>query len=208
MTRRHGPQIVGIVNITEDSFSDGGRYLAAEDAVAHACELRSAGADIVELGPAASHPDSMRVSADQEWLRLAPVIEHLTARQIPVSVDSYLPETQRYAIACGAAYLNDIQGSPETQSYAALADADCRLVVMHSVQRTGPATKVATDPAAILPFSFSPELELITDPSLLADEEIFFNAARLDRSLALNAADYAAIAQPRLESITANGVAT
>ncbi|HEY7483342.1 MAG TPA: YbaK/EbsC family protein [Streptosporangiaceae bacterium] len=60
----------------------------------------------------------------------------------------------------------------------------------------------------ILPFSFSPELELITDPSLLADEEIFFNAARLDRSLALNAADYAAIAQPRLESITANGVAT
>jgi dihydropteroate synthase len=175
MTRRHGPQIVGIVNITEDSFSDGGRYLAAEDAVAHACELRSAGADIVELGPAASHPDSMRVSADQERLRLAPVIEHLTARQIPVSVDSYLPETQRYAIACGAAYLNDIQGFPETQSYAALADADCGLVVMHSVQRTGPATKVATDPAAIwtgIDRFFTERLAALRDAGIARDRLI------------------------------------
>jgi dihydropteroate synthase type 2 len=79
------PAIVGIVNITEDSFSDGGRYLAATDAVAHARKMRAAGADIIELGPAASHPDAARVSADDQRRRLAPVIDQLTADEIPVS---------------------------------------------------------------------------------------------------------------------------
>lgn len=140
------PQLVGIVNITEDSFSDGGRWLAAEDALAHARRLWSAGADIIELGPAASHPGAARVTAEQERLRLAPVMERLTAEKIPVSVDSLLAETQRFAFAHGAAYLNDIQGFPDPGVRETLAAADCRLIVMHSVQRKGPATKVVTDP--------------------------------------------------------------
>lgn len=143
------PRIVGIVNITEDSFSDGGRYLAAEDALTHAWQLRSAGADIIELGPSASHPGAAQVSAEEERGRLAPVIRWLTAAGIPVSVDSLLPETHRYAIASGAAYLNDIRGFPDPGQYPALAAARCRLVVMHSVQRTGPATKVRADPARV-----------------------------------------------------------
>jgi dihydropteroate synthase type 2 len=141
------PRIVGIVNITEDSFSDGGRYLAAEDAVHHARRLRSDGADVIELGPAASHPGAARVTAEQERQRLAPVMERLTAENIPVSVDSFLPATHRFAMAQGALYLNDIQGFPDPCTYARLADAHCRLIVMHSVQREGPATKVTTDPA-------------------------------------------------------------
>lgn len=141
------PAIVGIVNITEDSFSDGGRYLAASDAVAHARKLRSAGAGIIELGPAASHPDAARVSADEQRRRLAPVIEQLTADGTAVSVDSFLPDVQRFAIASGAAYLNDIQGFPDPSLYEELAAADCALIVMYSVQRSGPATRVHTDPA-------------------------------------------------------------
>jgi dihydropteroate synthase type 2 len=82
------PRIVGIVNITEDSFSDGGRYLDPGAAVAHARRLRAEGADIIELGPAASHPGSAPVSAAEERRRVAPVLGQLAAEGIPVSVDS------------------------------------------------------------------------------------------------------------------------
>jgi dihydropteroate synthase type 2 len=143
------PAIVGIVNITEDSFSDGGKYLAARDALAHARLLRAEGADVIELGPAASHPSSKPVTAAQEIRRLAPVLGPLAGDGIPVCVDSYQPATQRFAMAHGAAFLNDIQGFPGEGMYRELARGGCRLVVMHSVQRAGPATKVHTDPAAI-----------------------------------------------------------
>jgi dihydropteroate synthase type 2 len=124
-------------------------YLAAADALACARRLRSEGADIIELGPAASHPDSARVTAEEEQRRLAPVLGSLAADGIPVCVDSFLPETQRFAISSGAAYLNDIRGFPHPGLYDTLAASGCRLVVMHSVQRTGPATRMVTDPAAI-----------------------------------------------------------
>src|ERR1700727_4080211 len=82
------PRIVGIVNITEDSFSDGGRYLDPEAAIVHARRLRGEGADVIELGPAASHPGSAPVTAAEEQRRLAPVLRRLAAERIPVSVDS------------------------------------------------------------------------------------------------------------------------
>ena len=143
------PRIVGIVNITEDSFSDGGRYLDPAAAVAHARNLRADGADIIELGPAASHPDSAPVSAAEEQRRLAPVLEQLAADGIPVSVDSFRTETLRFAVSAGAACLNDIHGFGDPGLYPLLAASQCRLVVMHAVQATGAATRVVTDPAAV-----------------------------------------------------------
>ncbi|TCN38373.1 dihydropteroate synthase type 2 [Kribbella orskensis] len=143
------PRLVGIVNITTDSFSDGGRFLTPDDAIAQAQRLRAAGADIVELGPASSHPDAEQVSAAEEIHRLADVLDQLIADGIPVSVDSFRPDTQRYAAARGAAYLNDIQGFPDHDRYDELAELPCRLVVMHSVQRRGPATRKVTDPEDI-----------------------------------------------------------
>ncbi|MGC9540376.1 dihydropteroate synthase [Streptomyces sp. UG1] len=143
------PLLVGVVNITADSFSDGGRFLAAEDALAHARRLRSDGADIIELGPAASNPAAREVTAAEEIRRLADVIDELVAEGVPVSVDSFLPKTQRFAAAHGAAYLNDIQGFPDPARYEELAGGNCRLIVMHCVQRSGPATTVMTDPAAV-----------------------------------------------------------
>src|ERR1700735_5273347 len=85
------PRIVGIVNITADSFSDGGRYLDPAAALAHARRLRADGADVIELGPAASHPGSAPVSAAEERRRLAPVLERLTAGRVAVSGGSLLP---------------------------------------------------------------------------------------------------------------------
>jgi dihydropteroate synthase type 2 len=143
------PRIVGIVNITEDSFSDGGRYLGPAAAVAHARNLRAEGADIIELGPAASHPDSAPVSVAEEQRRLAPVLEQLAADGVPVSVDSFRTETLRYAVSAGAACLNDIHGFGDPDLYPILAAAQCRLVVMHAVQAAGRATRVVTDPAAV-----------------------------------------------------------
>jgi dihydropteroate synthase type 2 len=144
-----GPRIIGIVNITEDSFSDGGRYLDPAAALAHARELRAEGADIIELGPAASHPGSAPVSAAEERRRLAPVLERLVADGIPVSVDSFLPETLRLAVSEGAAYLNDIHGFGDASLFPILAASQCRLIVMHAVQASGIATRVVTDPATV-----------------------------------------------------------
>jgi dihydropteroate synthase type 2 len=143
------PLIVGVVNITEDSFSDGGRYLDPAAALAHARRLRADGAGIIELGPAASHPDSVAVTAAEEQRRLAPVLGQLAAEGIPVAVDSFRPQTQRFAISAGAAWLNDIEGFSHSGMYPALAASEGRLVVMHCVQAAGPATRVLTDPAAV-----------------------------------------------------------
>ncbi|MFJ6072739.1 dihydropteroate synthase [Streptomyces sp. NPDC093065] len=143
------PSLVGIVNITTDSFSDGNRYLSSDAAVAHAHRLRSEGADVIELGPAASHPGAEQVTEAEEIGRLGDVLDQLVAEGVPVSVDSYQPATQLFAAAHGAAYLNDIQGFDDPDRYEALAATGCRLVVMHSVQRHGPATKVRTDAAQV-----------------------------------------------------------
>ncbi len=138
-------RILGIVNITADSFSDGGRYLDPGDAIRHARTLRAAGADIIDLGPASSHPDASPVTARQEIARLAPVIKALSDSGIALSVDSYQPETQLYAIRNNVSYLNDIQGFPHAEIYPELAQSACQLIVMHSVQSQGGATRVATD---------------------------------------------------------------
>lgn len=138
-------RILGIVNITADSFSDGGRYLDPEDAIRHARTLSAAGADIIDLGPASSHPDASPVTARQEIARLAPVIKALSDTGIALSVDSYQAETQLYAIRNNVSYLNDIQGFPHAEIYPDLAQSTCKLIVMHSVQSLGGATRVATD---------------------------------------------------------------
>ncbi|MEE9382260.1 MAG: dihydropteroate synthase [Nannocystaceae bacterium] len=142
------PDIFGIVNITEDSFSDGGLYLDHHRAADHAIALVEAGATVVDLGPASSHPDARRVPAQEEIRRLEPVIARLHSVGIPVSVDAYLPETQSYALGQGVAYLNDIRGFPDAAIYGELARASCGLVVMHSVQR-GPASYVRVDPKTV-----------------------------------------------------------
>src|SRR5579875_1641411 len=104
------PVLFGIVNITKDSFSDGGRYLDPAAAVA----------DVIDLGAAASNPAAAPVDAAEEIRRLDPVMAALAADRTPVSVDSFAPQVQRFAIARGAAYLNDIQGFPEPALYPEL----------------------------------------------------------------------------------------
>lgn len=134
--------IFGILNLTEDSFFAGSRTALAE-AGAAAHRLLAAGADVVDVGPAASNPDAAKVSAEEELRRIAPVLEGLADRLDQVSIDTYLPQTQLAAAAAGVGYLNDIHGFPEAGVREALAAHGCRLVVMHAVQAEGLATREA-----------------------------------------------------------------
>ncbi len=99
------------------------------------------GSDVVDVGPAASHPDARPVSPADEIRRIAPLLDALSDQMHRVSIDSFQPETQRYALKRGVGYLNDIQGFPDPALYPDIAEADCRLVVMHSAQRDGIATR-------------------------------------------------------------------
>jgi dihydropteroate synthase type 2 len=141
--------ILGILNMTEDSFSDGAKYLAPEAALAHADALIGGGAQVLDLGAASSNPSSKPVAAETEIARLAAVVPALKAKGYPLSIDTFAPEVQRWALAQDVDYLNDIQGFPFPDLYPALAKAKAKLIVMHSVQGLGPATAVSVPPAEI-----------------------------------------------------------
>lgn len=142
------PRIFGIVNATPDSFSDGGKYLAPEAAIAHALKLTADGADAIDLGAAASNPDAEHVPPDVEIARLTPIVVALKGKAT-LSIDTFAPETQRWALTQDIAWLNDILGFPDASIYPDLARSSARLIVMHNVAPRGRAERVATDPATI-----------------------------------------------------------
>ncbi|MDE1937791.1 MAG: dihydropteroate synthase [Alphaproteobacteria bacterium] len=143
------PIILGILNITDDSFSDGGRYLAPEAAIAHAKTLVAGGATVLDLGAAASNPDARQIPPETEIARLKPVVAALKQQDVAISVDSFSPEVQRWALAEGVGYVNDIHGFQEPALYPALAATQAKLIAMHSVQRRGRATRVDVPPDEI-----------------------------------------------------------
>lgn len=149
VTRACRPAIFGILNITSDSFSDGGKFLRPHSAVAHAMALLSHGADFLDLGAAASNPEAERISTEVEIERLAPMLRAGIDRK-KLSIDTFAPETQRWALDQGVGWLNDIQGFPETSIYGRLAESDARLIVMHNIARQGIAQIKTTDPRTIL----------------------------------------------------------
>src|SRR5262249_47860620 len=144
-----GCRILGIVNVTEDSFSDGGRFLDPERAVAHALALVADGADAVDLGAASSNPNAVAVAPADEQRRLAPIVAMLKRHGVAISIDSRAPETQRWALDAGVDFVNDTRGFPDSSMYPHLAASPSRLVVMHAVQPTGKADRTVCDAATI-----------------------------------------------------------
>ncbi|HAH11403.1 MAG TPA: hypothetical protein DCL48_15015, partial [Alphaproteobacteria bacterium] len=102
--------IFGILNVTQDSFSDGGRYLEPEAAIAHGEALTHDGAVVIDVGAAASNPNAEALAPQAEIDRLAPVIAGLQSHGIAVSIDSFATPVQAWALTQNVAYLNDIQG--------------------------------------------------------------------------------------------------
>jgi len=126
------PRVMGIVNVTPDSFSDGGRYLATDDAVAHGRELLADGADILDIGGESTRPGATRPLVGDELSRVVPVIEELAGEGAVLSVDTMRPEVAEAALRAGARIVNDVSGGladPRILSVAAAYDAV--FVVMH-----------------------------------------------------------------------------
>ncbi|MFT7219630.1 MAG: dihydropteroate synthase type 2 [Candidatus Azotimanducaceae bacterium] len=143
------PIIAGIVNITEDSFSDGGKFLSPDSALSRAHDVARQGARIVELGPASSHPDSARVPANIQIERLVPLIDAWPDRA-QLSIDCTLPQVQSWAIKQSIGYLNDIRGFGDASMYPELAESDCQLIVMHAISDGELATRANISPNDIM----------------------------------------------------------
>ncbi|MCB5191610.1 dihydropteroate synthase [Methylobacillus arboreus] len=126
------PHVMGIVNVTPDSFSDGGRYASAELAVAHALQLVAEGADILDIGGESTRPNATPVSLDEELSRVIPVIERLVREvEVPLSIDTYKPEVMREAVNAGAAIINDICGLQAPGALDAAAEGNAGVCLMH-----------------------------------------------------------------------------
>ena len=122
---------MGVVNITPDSFSDGGRFLDAAAAVAHARALAADGADIIDIGGESSRPGAAPVSEDDELNRVLPVLHELKDLGRPVSVDTRRPRVMAEAIRAGASMINDIEALCAAGALEALAASDCAVCLMH-----------------------------------------------------------------------------
>ncbi len=161
-------KVMGIVNVTPDSFSDGGKYNTPEEAVRRAHNLLDEGADIIDIGGESTRPGATPISWEEEWSRIAPVIEgmnsQLSTPDFQLSIDTYHPETAERAIAAGATMINCVYEEP----------VDAMLRVISAAER---------DIDLVIPVKSLPKIEkspsfLIPDSSLLIDPMIGFGTTR------------------------------
>lgn len=130
-------QLVAILNLTPDSFSDGGMTSTPDTALMHVEKYFSEGADRIDIGAESTRPGAVPISAQEEWRRLAPVLEPI-ARRWPerikhISIDTYHPSTARHALEYGVGYINDVTGFAQAEMVDAVRPGDCKLIVMHSL---------------------------------------------------------------------------
>jgi dihydropteroate synthase len=123
--------VMGILNVTPDSFSDGGRYQALEFALSRAEEMIAAGVDMIDIGGESTRPGSPSVPLDEEMRRVIPVLYGLRDLGKPLSVDTYKPEVMAEAIIAGADMINDINGFRAPGALEAVLNSDCGLCIMH-----------------------------------------------------------------------------
>ncbi len=127
------PRLMGIVNVTPDSFSDGGQYVDPDRAVTHGLELVAAGADLLDVGGESTRPGSVRVSAHDELQRVLPVVERLAATAgVPISIDTMKATVAEQALKAGATIVNDVSGLSFDERMAGVcAGSECGIILMH-----------------------------------------------------------------------------
>ncbi len=188
------PLIMGIVNLTPDSFSGDGLAADLRRAVAYAWQQIEAGADLLDLGAESSRPGANPTSLDDELSRLLPVLDALAGCGVPISVDTYKPEVMRAALAHGAAMINDIYALRRPGALDAVAQSDCALCLMHMqgeplTMQQGPEYEdvvasvrgfLAERVAAALVFGIAPE-RFVLDPGFGFGKSLEHNLALLRR---------------------------
>lgn len=127
------PKVMGIINVTPDSFSDGGQYTRVESAVDHALKLIEDGADVLDIGGESTRPNATPVPLEEELQRVVPVIEALVAKniQVPISIDTYKPAVMKAALAAGASIVNDVRALLEPTALQIVAESNAGLCLMH-----------------------------------------------------------------------------
>jgi dihydropteroate synthase len=125
------PRVMGIVNVTPDSFSDGGQHDDARTAIAHCERLVADGADILDIGGESTRPGAPKVDADSEWARIDQVLAAAVTLGVPVSVDTCKPEVMRRALEAGADIINDVQALQLPGALAAVAGSGAGVCLMH-----------------------------------------------------------------------------
>lgn len=126
------PQVMGVLNITPDSFSDGGDFFSPEKALRHALDMEAAGAAVIDVGGESTRPGALEVSLQEELGRVIPVIESLQPRLgVPISIDTRKPEVMRAAVAAGAGLINDVNALRATDAVRVAVACDVPVCLMH-----------------------------------------------------------------------------
>ena len=141
------PAVMGVLNVTPDSFSDGGRFIAPERALAQARRMIAEGADIIDIGAESTRPyGAQPIPADEELKRLQPILADVVALGIPVSIDSMKPAVVAYALDAGAAIANDVWGLQRDSGMAGLvAERGAPVIIMHNRDSADPAADIMQD---------------------------------------------------------------
>lgn len=145
------PQLIGILNITPDSFSDGGHYFGIENAIQRAQELYSAGADIIDIGAESTRPGAVTVPQEIEWERLCPVLTELKNRSLKISIDTRHPATAEKALTTDIHMINDVSGLENPFMREQLAHSTCNIVFMHHLT-------IPADKNRVIPYDQNPVL--------------------------------------------------
>ncbi|KRD96180.1 dihydropteroate synthase [Bosea sp. Root381] len=170
-----GPLLMGIVNITPDSFSDGGMLRDSEGAIAHGVKLVADGADIIDIGGESTRPGHGAVDAATELARVLPVIEGLRARSgVPLSIDSWKSEVAEAALVAGAAIVNDVWGAQRDPAIAGVAARHgAPIILMHNRETIDPALDILSDVLRFLERSIGialaagvPRSQIVVDPGI------------------------------------------
>ena len=166
LSRPH-PLVMGVLNITPDSFSDGGRFLAPEAALAQARRMAAEGADIIDIGAESTRPyGAQPISADEEIRRLRPILTDVVSLGIPVSIDSMKPVVVAWALDAGATIANDVWGlQGDTDMARLIAARHCPVVIMHNRDRADPGIDIMKDIAEF----FSRSLEIAAQAGILRE---------------------------------------
>ncbi|MGY4320204.1 dihydropteroate synthase [Bradyrhizobium sp. JR3.5] len=164
---RSYPAMMGILNVTPDSFSDGGQFIAPEQALAQARRLITEGADIIDIGAESTRPyGSQPVTAEAEMARLKPVLAEVVALGVPVSIDSMKSEVVAWALDQGAAIANDVWGLQRDAGMAPLVAArGVPVIIMHNREQADPAIDIMRDIAAF----FERSLEIAARAGIAPD---------------------------------------
>jgi dihydropteroate synthase len=161
------PLVMGVLNITPDSFSDGGQFFAPGDALAQARRMIAEGADIIDIGAESTRPyGAQPISVDEEIQRLRPILGDVVSLGIPVSIDSMKPVVVAWALDTGAAIANDVwglQGDPDMATL--IAERHCPVVIMHNRDRAEPGIDIMSDIAGF----FSRSLDIAAKAGISRD---------------------------------------